>query len=246
MDFWCGITVSIGQRIGCIIYHIAIAPIFIYYGLQCPFSDIALFNGIVHGKVSVPVRLSTEAILDGYLYYLFGYPRTALPVHSVRFRIGWLFADHTDHCLETLSVIQPAQYKRCGKDNAMSFGFASKKGFDFVPKGRWSSVWWIILFPLLLECFNNLFRDGFFTEQQAYVVKIFHTVIAPAQFPFRLDLGQLFENGTADSEIMPLVPVCHQTREAVVFFPVAVLPLENVSLELVVYQSGFRHSVICK
>lgn len=45
---------------------------------------------------------------------------------------------------------------------------------------------------------------------------------------------------------MPLVPVCHQTREAVVFFPVAVLPLENVSLELVVYQSGFRHSVICK
>lgn len=47
--------------------------------------------------------------------------------------------------------------------------------------------------PSALECFNNLFRDGFFTEQQAYVVKIFHTVIAPAQFPFRLDLGQLFE-----------------------------------------------------
>ena len=76
--------------------------------------------------------------------------------------------------------------------------------------------------------------------------KIFHTVIAPAQFPFRLDLWQLFEDGTADSEILPLVPVCHQTREAVVFFPVAVLPPENVSLELVVCQSGFSHSVVCK
>ena len=82
--------------------------------------------------------------------------------------------------------------------------------------------------------------------QQAYAVKIFHTVIAPAQFPFRLDFGQLFEDGTADGEILPLVPICHQTREAVVFFPVAVLPPENVSLELGVCQSGFSHSVICK
>ena len=53
--------------------------------------------------------------------------------------------------------------------------------------------------PLLLECFNNLFGTDSSLNNGLMLSK-FSTLSSPQHNSIRLDLGQLFENGTADSE----------------------------------------------
>lgn len=99
------------------------------------------------------------------------------------------------------------------------------------------------------DCFLPLFRvqlhdlPGYrvLRELHVYICKAIRAVIVPGQFPFPPDTGKLPEYGFADGKILPLVTVCHQAREAVVFFTVRVLPLENILLELFVCQLLLVH-----
>ena len=65
-----------------------------FENIDLQFKENAVLYCVVHGKIPVPVRLGTEAVLDRYTDNLSGDKRTALPVGIVRFRISCLSADH--------------------------------------------------------------------------------------------------------------------------------------------------------
>ena len=83
----------------------------VLYGLQCPFSDAAFLDCAFHGEMFVPVLLCAEAVLYGHFDNLANDNGTAHPLGIPRLGMSRLPANHVHHCLETLAVIQPAQYK---------------------------------------------------------------------------------------------------------------------------------------
>ena len=212
-------------------------------GLQGPFADIAFFNGAVHGKIPVPVCPGSETVPDGYVYYLLDDKGTAQPVCIVSFRVLHLFLYHGDHRLEALSVIQPAQHERCRKGDTRLGRFTTEKGLYPAPECDRRNVVGqrIVFLPLFPVQLHDLPGYRVLRELHVYICKAIRAVIVPGQFPFPPDAGELPEYGFADGKILPLVTVCHQAREAVVFFTVRVLPLENILLELFVCQLLLVH-----
>lgn len=81
----------------------------------------------------VPVLLRAEAILYGHLDNLPDDNGAAHPLGVPCFGMPSLPADHVHHSLETLAVIQPAQYKRGGQGHT-AFSQALSEMYLILPQ----------------------------------------------------------------------------------------------------------------
>ena len=125
----------------------------------------------------VPVLLRAEAILYGHLDNLPDDNGAAHPLGVPCFGMPSLPADHVHHGLETLAVIQPAQYKRGGQGHAAFSQALSENVSHPAPEGgrRRSRI----LFPLFPVKFHDLLRHRVLFKMEAYVLESVRAVVTP-------------------------------------------------------------------